>query len=419
MPAFLQIAIIFWKFMGLNILLLAAFYILLRIAKQRVKSCKKNERSISFLHPNFGDCGGGEKVLWEMINSIIKVGNTQSIGISKIYLIGKEYKVNDVMEKLRMRFGICLQPECFEVIEIYNTKLLEVQSFLTMLFQIVGQIMLAFEIVLKHHSEYIIDTTGLPFTYIILKHFGFKVSAYIHYPFISDAMVDDVKKGVIAVHNNYTNNLKMKVIKPLKIAYYSLILRMFKLSCRCLEFSMTNSTWTDRHFKDFGMQNISKLFPPCNVDEYMASFQNKRSNIIVSFAQFRPEKNHDLQIEVIKRLKSKGLKLKLHMLGSVRNKEDQDLVSRLKNKIKESQLTEDIELFINLKYEEIKEQFVNAKFAIHTMKDEHFGIAVIEMMAAGLLTVAHNSAGPKFDIIGGDNSFTCGFLAEGINNIPN
>jgi alpha-1,2-mannosyltransferase len=33
------------------------------------------------------------------------------------------------------------------------------------------------------------------------------------------------------------------------------------------------------------------------------------------------------------------------------------------------------------------------------MKAEHFGIAVVEMMASGLIVLAHNSAGPKMDII--------------------
>jgi len=33
------------------------------------------------------------------------------------------------------------------------------------------------------------------------------------------------------------------------------------------------------------------------------------------------------------------------------------------------------------------------------MWNEHFGIGVVEMMAAGLLVIAHNSGGPKSDII--------------------
>lgn len=41
------------------------------------------------------------------------------------------------------------------------------------------------------------------------------------------------------------------------------------------------------------------------------------------------------------------------------------------------------------------------------MEAEHFGISIVEMLAAGCLVVAHNSAGPKFDIIRDDR-----FLAQ-------
>lgn len=45
---------------------------------------------------------------------------------------------------------------------------------------------------------------------------------------------------------------------------------------------------------------------------------------------------------------------------------------------------------------------------IHTMEAEHFGISVVEMLAAGLIVVAHNSAGPKEDIVR-----TAEYLADG------
>lgn len=43
------------------------------------------------------------------------------------------------------------------------------------------------------------------------------------------------------------------------------------------------------------------------------------------------------------------------------------------------------------------------------MWNEHFGIGIVEMMAAGLLVVAHNSGGPKSDII---TPRKTGFLAS-------
>lgn len=43
------------------------------------------------------------------------------------------------------------------------------------------------------------------------------------------------------------------------------------------------------------------------------------------------------------------------------------------------------------------------------MENEHFGIVLVEFQANSVIPIAHNSAGPKFDII--DHSKT-GFLAD-------
>jgi len=55
--------------------------------------------------------------------------------------------------------------------------------------------------------------------------------------------------------------------------------------------------------------------------------------------------------------------------------------------------------------------FSKAKVAVHSMKHEHFGIAVVELMSSGIITIAHNSAGPKGDIIGVSPK-TVGYLAD-------
>lgn len=40
-----------------------------------------------------------------------------------------------------------------------------------------------------------------------------------------------------------------------------------------------------------------------------------------------------------------------------------------------------------------------SSIGLHTMWNEHFGISIVEMLAAGLLVIAHNSGGPAMDII--------------------
>lgn len=46
------------------------------------------------------------------------------------------------------------------------------------------------------------------------------------------------------------------------------------------------------------------------------------------------------------------------------------------------------------------------------MWNEHFGIGIVEMMAAGLIVVAHRSGGPQSDIVVRYNGNDTGFLAH-------
>ncbi len=45
------------------------------------------------------------------------------------------------------------------------------------------------------------------------------------------------------------------------------------------------------------------------------------------------------------------------------------------------------------------------------MQNEQFGIAIVELMSSGIVVIAHNSAGPKFDIIGPSPKIV-GYLAN-------
>ena len=48
------------------------------------------------------------------------------------------------------------------------------------------------------------------------------------------------------------------------------------------------------------------------------------------------------------------------------------------------------------------------------MKDEHFGITCVEFKASGILTCAHNSAGPAQDILIPFQNEPTGFLANDV-----
>ena len=63
-------------------------------------------------------------------------------------------------------------------------------------------------------------------------------------------------------------------------------------------------------------------------------------------------------------------------------------------------LKDSVHFVVDQPRSEILKIFQRARVGLHTMKDEHFGIAIVEMMSAGLVTIAHASGGPLKDIIG-------------------
>lgn len=103
------------------------------------------------------------------------------------------------------------------------------------------------------------------------------------------------------------------------------------------------------------------------------------------------------------------------MVGATRGKDDEEIVDQLRSQARDLKIDDSVEFFINKSRDEVLDLFSESKVAIHTMKEEHFGISIVEMMSAGLITIAHDSAGPKMDIIGGAIK-QVGYLAEDKNS---
>ena len=168
---------------------------------------------------------------------------------------------------------------------------------------------------------------------------------------------------------------------------------------------MVNSSWTKSHIEAlWSPKKLELVYPPCDTTGLKKlEIQGRRRETIVSIAQFRPEKNHFLQISIVDSLvKQHGFKdVHLSMIGSVRvgNEADIDLVERLRKEIELKGLEKNISILLSVPADELKRNFASHAIGLHTMSQEHFGIGVVEMQAAGLVPVANDSAGPKMDII--------------------
>lgn len=284
------------------------------------------------------------------------------------------------------------------------------------------------------------DTTGCAFTFAVVRWMcppSIRILAYVHYPTIStDMMQWEWQK------TEHEPSIKRKLKTVIKLVYYYLFSLAYGLCGSMADLVMVNSTWTYNHIHSLwrfrggiggvgSRQPIEIVYPPCRVpsevdndtqdDENSAQ---QRENTIISIGQFRPEKNHKLQIQSLSKLLQDHPELrtqqstmqdaepsaaksttgnnspvKLLLIGSCRNDSDRSRVAELRKLVSELGLEDHVVFNINPPYQELQASMFRASIGIHTMRQEHFGIGIVEMMAAGLLTIAHDSGGPKSDII--------------------
>lgn len=103
--------------------------------------------------------------------------------------------------------------------------------------------------------------------------------------------------------------------------------------------------------------------------------------------------------------------MRLVIVGSCRNAADEERVKNMKDLSKHLSLENNVEFKVNVSYQELIQCYQTALIGIHTMWNEHFGISVVECMAAGLIMIANRSGGPLMDIIETSEGSQTGYLA--------
>lgn len=237
---------------------------------------------------------------------------------------------------------------------------------------------------------------------------GCSAVAYVHYPTISSDMIQRLSE---ASFNNAERIARFSLLSYIKLAYYRVFAVAYWMAGQSADVVMVNSTWTYNHMAElWGSDSISIVYPPCGeVDKYESTLQDdflfaENKKRILSIAQFRPEKNHTLQLLALRRLfddqPDRRDEVELVLVGSDRGGRDRGEIVRILDRAAELKLDRDsVSMSINVTEQQLKQHRRGALIGIHSMRDEHFGISIVESMAAGLIMIAHNSGGPKLDIL--------------------
>ncbi|KAK8847360.1 hypothetical protein IAR55_005217 [Kwoniella newhampshirensis] len=423
---------------------------------------------VGFWHPYCNAGGGGERVLWTAIRYVQK---TEKDTLVLVYsgdfpAASKE----EILARVKDRFSIPLNASRLHFIPLPSRYLVADTYWkrFTLLGQSLGSVYLVWEGLCGKDGlwgDVFIDSMGYGFTFPAVRFLTggeVVIGAYVHYPTVSADMVKRVRERSEGVEN--AGAAKSWIRTKIKLIYYHIFTSLYSVSLLYAEHIMTNSSWTQAHIQSLlnaarksslasillkddltllkreergeaskeDRARCEVVFPPCDTRE-LAKLGDleKRKREIVSLAQFRPEKEHAKQLYALSALfeahfeyREGEKRISLTLMGGVRDAADEARLEDLRSLAQKLGIEENVEFLANAPYPEIVRRLGQASVGLNTMMDEHFGINVVEFMAAGLIPIVHASAGPLLDIVVPYNGQRTGFhatdaesFAEAIHNV--
>ncbi|KAI0830933.1 glycosyltransferase family 4 protein [Hypoxylon sp. FL0890] len=387
---------------------------------------------VGFFHPFCNAGGGGERVLWAAVRATQKRWPNAKI---VVYTGDHDVSKENMLARVKNTFSIDIHPPTIHFIYLSTRHwvLSSTWPHMTLLGQSVGSLFMGLDAFSLLVPDIFVDTMGYAFVLGLCKILfpDMPTAAYVHYPTISTDMLDslDPKTPVGSQGVNAGKGVGFK--GALKRYYWKIFASIYSWMGASVDVVMTNSSWTQGHIqslwgsrrKQRGREHhIAVVYPPCAVNEIERAVEiseeseKRRQKYLVYIAQFRPEKNHQLILqsfaEFVKTGTPSAKEAKLVLLGSVRDDNDSRRVYKLRLLVNELHIKDQVIFQLDAPWSEILQWLGKAFVGVNGMWNEHFGIGVVEYLAAGLISVVHNSGGPKLDIVTDVDGEPTGFLAS-------
>ncbi|MDQ3835632.1 MAG: glycosyltransferase [Thermoproteota archaeon] len=225
-------------------------------------------------------------------------------------------------------------------------------------------------------SDVVINTHGDALPYRISGNVPYLL--YLHFP----TFLMNSRGGYGS--NKYTRSYFWRVyFKPYSIIAHSLAVRAIARSSLIL----TNSQFSREAIRQaFPTLQPNILYPPVDTERFSSAynqpFHSRESKVLV-VSRFSPEKRIENALKISQLL---GGKIKFELVGSLAPA-NRPYFKRLKEMIENFGLTQIVNLTPNATNQELVNIMSKSTIYLHTMIGEHFGVSIVEAMAAGLIPI--------------------------------
>lgn len=157
--------------------------------------------------------------------------------------------------------------------------------------------------------------------------------------------------------------------------------------------TLVNSHWTARLVGSLYGVQAPVLYPPVGWSAAPVAWE-QRACSFVSLGRIEPGKRQLEAIDIIERVRSRGHDVGLEIIGDIQD----PAYARL---LRERALAAGpwVRLHHGISRNELEQRVGACRYGLHTMLDEHFGIAVAELVRAGCLVFVPGNGG-QVEIIG-------------------
>ena len=242
------------------------------------------------------------------------------------------------------------------------------------------------KLIKTYNPDFLLVTGNLT---VIPNSMAEKTIVYVHFPTPKDLKLPRIQR-------DYTSN----IWKKLYIQLYLFISNNIDYNDNDdinLDYIkkatiITNSNYTRNAIKKVWNIDSTVIYPPC--PQYSFPLEDKikiekDTKTVCSLGRFVPEKKYDTILQIAKQRPQ----LKFELIGGVA----EDKISYLNNL--KNNASKNVTFHVNATESQKMEILKRSKILLHSFKGEHFGIALIEAMSAGLIPISHNSGAAKEDNI--------------------
>ncbi|HTM08706.1 MAG TPA: glycosyltransferase [Verrucomicrobiae bacterium] len=161
--------------------------------------------------------------------------------------------------------------------------------------------------------------------------------------------------------------------------------------------TLVNSNWTGDRVREWHGIDSMIVYPPI-AGEFAAVPWPERENGFVCIGRFSPEKEFDKVIEIVASLRARGHDTHLHLIGGT-DARSSYYHAHIVRRVAENPSW--LFLHQDLSRAELVDLIARHRYGIHGMSEEHFGMAVAEMVRGGCIVFVPRGGG-QVEIVGGE-----------------